>query len=85
MKTLSVRGVDHEMAEALRTEAKRTNTSINATVLNLIRESIGLKKKERTRFYSDLGDLAGTWSDKDEQEFRERTGFFDRIDEDLWN
>ena len=85
MKTLSLRGIDDEMAEALNKEAKRANASLNATLLNLIRESIGLKKKRWTRVYTDLDDLAGTWSEKDEKEFKESTSAFSRIDEDLWN
>lgn len=85
MKTLSLRGIDDEMAEALNKEAKRANASLNATLLNLIRESIGLKKKRWTRVYTDLDDLAGTWSEKDEKEFKESTSAFSRIDEDLWS
>lgn len=85
MKTLSLRGIDDEMAEALKKEAKRANASLNATLLNLIRESIGLKKKRWTRVYTDLDDLAGTWSEKDEKEFKESTSAFSRIDEDLWS
>ncbi len=84
MKTLSLRGIDDEMSEALKREAKRTNMSINTTVLNLIRESIGLKKKKWTRVYTDLDELAGTWSEKDGKEFRENTSIFERIDEELW-
>ncbi len=85
MKTLSLRGIDDEMAEVLKKEAERAKASVNATVLNIIRESIGLKNKKRNRVYRDLDDLAGTWSGKDEKEFRENTCCFDRIDEDLWN
>lgn len=85
MKTLSLRGIDDEMAEALNKEAKRANASLNATLLNLIRESIGLKKKRWTRVYTDLDDLAGTWSEKDEKEFKASTSAFSRIDEDLWS
>jgi len=84
MKILSLRGIDEEMEKALREEAKRAKTSINKTIINLIRESIGLTKKKRTRVYHDLDELAGTWSEKDEQEFKKKTQVFNRIDKEIW-
>jgi hypothetical protein len=85
MKILSLRGIDEEMEKALRKEAKRTKTSINTSILNLMRESLGLRKKKRNRVYQDLDELAGTWSEKDEQIFSENTQFFDKIDKEIWN
>lgn len=84
MKTFSLRGIDGELEDALKKEARRTGTSINKTLINLIRESIGLAKKKRTRVYHDLDELAGTWSEKDEQEFKKKTQVFNRIDKELW-
>jgi len=85
MKILSLRGIDEEMEKALRKEAKRAKTSINTSILNLMRESLGLRKKKRNRVYQDLDELAGTWSEKDEQIFNENTQFFDKIDKEIWN
>jgi len=67
----------------LKKQAKESCTSVNATVLYLIRESMGLEKK-RTRVYNDLDDLAGGWSKEDEQAFNETIRAFTKIDEDLW-
>jgi len=85
MKTLSLRGIDDELADALKKKAQRTGTSINRTVLNLIRKSIGLDKKKLTRVYHDLDELAGTWSENDEREFETKTQFFHKIDEEIWS
>ena len=82
MKTLSLRGIDEEMEKALKKEAQRAKTSINTTILNLIRESIGLRK--RAKIYQDLDELAGTWNEKDEEMFKENTQFFDRINKEIW-
>jgi hypothetical protein len=84
MKTLSLRSIDAEMADALKKRAKYEGRSINATVLNLLREAVGLTKKKRTRVYHDLDDLVGTWTEKDEQLFKKATKYFDRIDEEIW-
>ncbi len=85
MKTLSLRGIDEEIEKALKKEAQRAKTSINKTILNLIKESIGLGKKKRNRVYKDLDELAGTWTEEDEQIFKENTQFFDKIDKEIWN
>lgn len=45
MKTITLRGIDDETAAILKKQAKDSCTSVNATVLNLIRESVGLEKK----------------------------------------
>ena len=82
MKTLSLRGIDEEMEKALKKEAQTAKTSINTTILNLIRESIGLRK--RGKIYQDLDELAGTWNEKDEEMFKENTQFFDRINNEIW-
>lgn len=85
MKTLSLRGIDEEIEKALKKEAQRAKTSINKTILNLIKESIGLGKNKRNRVYKDLDELAGTWTEEDEQIFKENTQFFDKIDKEIWN
>jgi len=72
------------MATILKKQAKQSCTSVNATVLNLIRKSIGLEKKKRTRVYNDFDDLAGGWSKEDEQAFNKTTQFFTKIDKELW-
>lgn len=84
MKTITLRGLDDEMAAILKKHAKRSGTSVNATILNLIRESIGPEKKKRTKIYNDLDDFFGGWSKEDAQEFNETTQFFTIIDEELW-
>ena len=51
MKTLSLRNIDAEMADALKKRAKREGRSINTTVLNFHRESFRHTKKKRTKYY----------------------------------
>jgi len=83
MKTVSLRGIDEEMEKILKKEAQKAETSLNTTILNLIRESIGLRKRHKV--YQDLDELAGTWNEKDEEIFKENTQFFDKIDKETWN
>ena len=85
MKTITLRGIDEELEKALRTVARETGSrSLNATVLHVLRESLGLTKRRRHDVHHDLDHLAGTWSDAERKEFEEATALLGRVDKDLW-
>ncbi len=80
----TIRGLDDLTIKALKEKAKREGTSVNAALVKLIEEELGLKKKRRTVEHADLDHLAGTWSDKDYKEFQEKIKNFETIDETMW-
>lgn len=84
MSTMTIRGLDDLTIKALKEKAKQEGTSVNAALVKLLQEELGLKKKKRTVAYNDLDHLAGTWSDKDYKEFRKKTEDFEKIDETMW-
>lgn len=85
MANLSIRGLDDDLAEKLKADAEQAGVSVNARVLELIREGLGVPGDERRRrVYHDLDALAGTWSDADQQEFEQATREFEQVDEELW-
>jgi plasmid stability protein len=84
MKTLSLRGIDEELAENLKKTAKKTGTSLNKTVLEILRKSVGAKSKKREVVYHDLDDLAGTWAESDWEQFKKAAKPFGAIDKDMW-
>ncbi|MBK7586261.1 MAG: hypothetical protein IPI67_39510 [Myxococcales bacterium] len=82
MKALTVRDVDGELARALEREKKRRGSSLNQTVLQLLRQALGL---DSTAVRSNsLGKLAGTWSKEDLARFERDTSMFERVDEEIW-
>ena len=67
-KQLTIRGVDASLDTHLRAEAQRRRLSLNRTVLQLLREAIGLDRAspsngdaEARAHFTDLDHLAGTW------------------------
>ena len=84
MTTMTIRGLDDLTIKALKEKAKKEGSSVNAALVKLLQEELGLKKKKRTVVYSDLDHLAGTWNDKDYEEFLQATADFAKIDENLW-
>ncbi len=84
MTTMTIRGLDDLTVKALKEKAKKEGSSVNAALVKLLQEELGIKKKKRTVVYNDLDHLAGTWSDKDFEEFLQATADFDKIDENMW-
>ncbi len=84
MAVMTVRGLDDSTVKALKEKAKQEGTSVNATLLKILKEELGLKKRPRTVIHTDLDHLAGTWSDKDYSEFQKKIEDFEKIDENLW-
>jgi len=84
MSDLTIRGLDEATAERLRQEATRRGASMNAVVKDLLRCSLGLAKRSPQRRHTDLDALAGTWSEKDAQEFEQAVALFEQVDAELW-
>jgi len=82
MKQLTIRGVPQDLARALDRERRRRGVSLNRLVLELIRQSLGLVPE--SRYDNGLRDHAGTWSDRQLEEFDGNTALFGQIDEELW-
>lgn len=81
MKALTIRNVDPRLASALVRETKRRGTSVNQTVLDLLRQAVGLDEPRRT---NGLEKFAGTWTKEDFEDFAASTAMFERIDPELW-
>jgi plasmid stability protein len=84
MATMTIRGLDDLTIKALKEKAKQEGTSVNATLVKLLKEDLGLKKKKRMLVYNDLDQLAGTWSAKEYEEFQKIMKNFETIDETIW-
>ena len=84
MGTMTIRGLDDVTIKALKEKAKQEGTSVNAALVKLVKEELGLNKKKRMVVYNDLDYLAGTWSDKEYKEFHKTLKDFERIDEAIW-
>jgi len=80
MKTLTVRDVPPEVAEALEREKRRRGESLNRTVIELLSQSLGVG----TTRSNGLGRLAGTWTEEEFQEFERAVAPFEEIDDELW-
>ncbi len=85
MSSLSIRGVDPQLAEILKQKAKGVQKSTNQLVLEILRKHVGLEKEKRfTQEYDDLDNLFGRWSGKEFDQISSKIDAERKIDEGLW-
>jgi len=85
MKTLTVRGIDPELADLLRNLSKQEGKSLNQVVLETLRKHYGLtKEKKYTRRFHDLDELFGRWSKKNFERIQGSIDAGRKIDRELW-
>ena len=80
MKTMTIRNVPDDLHDALQRERSRRGSSLNQTVLELLRQRLGLG----TTPSNGLARLAGRWTDLDLREFERTTQLFEEVDEEVW-
>lgn len=82
MRNLSVRNIPPDLSEALEEEKHRRRQSLNKTVIDLLRQSLGLSP--RAVRSNGLRGLGGNWTEEEFQEFVEAVAQTEVIDEELW-
>jgi plasmid stability protein len=82
MKHLTIRNVPEELGEALSREKERRGTSLNQTVIDLLRQGLGTGPEKPCR--NGLGRLAGTWTAEDLDRFERAVAVTEEVDEELW-
>lgn len=80
MKTLTIRNLPRDVADALEQEKRRRGESLNQTVIELLTQGLGV----RTPRSNGLARLAGTWNEEEFQEFQHAVAPFEEIDDELW-
>jgi plasmid stability protein len=80
MKTLTIRNIPPDLDRALQRERARRSQSLNQTVIDLLRQRLGVG----TARSNGLAVLAGRWDDDELREFEDATAPFERVDADLW-
>ena len=81
MKTLTVRNLPPEVADALEREKRRRGESLNQTVIELLAQGLGVGYPRS----NGLARLAGRWSVDEFREFEDAVADFGAIDPELWS
>lgn len=82
MQHMTVRKIPADLALALEAEKDRRRQSLNQTVIDLLRQSLGLVAEQRRS--NGLAALAGRWTAEEHERFEEATAPTREIDSELW-
>ena len=84
MRTLTIRNIDDDLSKFLKKKASDSGTSLNSCIIDTLKQEAGLLKKQFSKKYDDLDNLAGTWSKREYNEFNKSIASFDQIDKEMW-
>ncbi len=84
MKAITIRGLEPQVSEKLKTAAQKESKSVNQFVIETIKEKLGLKKQKYSIIYDDLDHLFGKWSEDEYEEIQGRIDGDRKIDQELW-
>ncbi len=85
MKAITIRGLDPDLAENLKSTAKKQGKSINQLTIDLLKAGLGLiKAKKYSREYDDLDGLFGQWSDEEFNAVESKIASERCVDSELW-
>ncbi|MCB1189450.1 MAG: toxin-antitoxin system HicB family antitoxin [Leptospiraceae bacterium] len=84
MKSITIRGIDPELGEAIKQYASSSQQSINQWIIQMLKQVTGISKKPVFKKYYDLDLLAGGWTDEETEHFVLNTLEFGQIDTDIW-
>jgi len=83
MKSITIHGLDETMDKLIRQNAQTQGTSLNKTIKELLRESLGISKKHTRKNRFDK--FYGIWSKKEANEFDKIIQEeFETIDDEEW-
>ena len=82
MQHLTVRNIPQDLAAALNAEKHRRHQSLNQTVIELLRQSLGVGPGRKRS--NGLARLAGHWTQEELEQFEAATAATEEIDAELW-
>ena len=85
MGSISIRGVDEQLAALLKQQAITAQKSVNQFILEMLRKHVGLdKEKKFTQEYHDLNQIFGTWTEDEFQKIQGKIDAERQVDSELW-
>ena len=85
LKSMTLRGLDPQLAAKLKEVAEREGKSVNQTVLDALRKQFGLSKLRRfTEVHHDLDHLFGRWDEDEFAQIQQKIDSERRVDSELW-
>ena len=84
MKSITIHGLDSDVASRLERQARETSMSLNKTIKKLLAVALGLPSEAQIDRRGHFEDLCGVWSKSEAKAFSRATQDMDRVDSEDW-
>ena len=84
MKSMTIHGIDDQLAELIKSKARADGLSINKTLKKIIETSLGVKPRPEKKNLKDFQEFSGVWNDSDLEEFEENTAATRVVNPEDW-
>lgn len=84
MKSITIHGLDSDLAARLERKARETSMSLNKTIKRLLAGALGLSAEGQTDRRRHFEDLCGVWSKPEAKAFNQAISDLDRVDSEDW-
>ena len=84
MKSITIHGIDDQLAELIKSKAESEGLSVNKTVKKLLETSLGVRPQIEKKNWNDFKEFCGLWTKADLDEFEENTIDLREVDKGDW-
>jgi len=84
MKSITIHGMDDQLADLIKSKAQSEGLSVNKTVKKLLETSLGIKLQAEKKNLNDFKEFCGLWTKADLDEFEEKIADLRKIDKEDW-
>ena len=84
MKSMTIHGIDKQLADMIKARAEAEGLSVNKTIKQILETSLGIKPQPQHKNIDDFKEFCGVWSEADLKEFKELTSDTRAVNPEDW-
>lgn len=85
LKSITIHGVDEQLASRLKELAESEGTSMNRTVKRLLEQALGMKPRAPQHNREQFEQFLGVWSEEERSEFEHATAELEQVLDSDWS
>jgi hypothetical protein len=84
MKSMTIHGIDKQLAALIRAKAESEGLSINKTLKKLLETALGIKPQPPEQNLDDFQEFCGLWNETDLEKFEAKTSDTRAVNPEDW-
>ncbi|MFH1980508.1 MAG: hypothetical protein ABIL58_01570 [Pseudomonadota bacterium] len=84
MKSMTIHGIDKQLADMIKARAVAEGLSINRTIKQILETALGIKPRPQDQNIDDFKEFCGVWGEADLKAFKERTADTRAVNPEDW-